>query len=145
MAQTTSFGAYPWFDLHWRPRRDLAANVLSKIQDQWLLSDHEFPTESTVAVILHIFAGLPDLTRNDVAARTVDEWFSVVSDPITECARLLPKLNLEEHRQTVRSFRAVLVDAVDAWDTAPHSPSCEEVTMQCLRYLASQRYIVLHR
>ena len=145
MAQTTSFGPYPWFDIHWRPRRDLAASVLRKIQDRWLLSDDGFPTESTVAVILHIFAGMPNAAHNHVAARTVDEWFSVVSDPITECARLLPKLKLGEHRQTVGSLCALLADTVGAWVDAPHSPSCERVVMQCLQFLASQRYIVLHR
>jgi len=56
MAQTTSFGPFRYFDAHWQPRLDVAADVLRRIQDRWLMADSPFPIEQTIAVILRVFS-----------------------------------------------------------------------------------------
>lgn len=54
MAQMTCFGPSRSFDIHWEPRIELAARVLAKIQDSWVITGGGFPSERAAAVVLYL-------------------------------------------------------------------------------------------
>lgn len=152
MAQTTCFGPSPWFDIHWEPRVKMAASVLAKIQDSWVITGSDFPSEHAAAVMLYIFdVGLPTcgrvrgVTRADVNSRSVADWFSAVSDAVTEASKLLPSRSISDHQDIASKFTLILGRAGVEWEDCITSPTCEEVIRNCLDYLTSKKYVVLRR
>lgn len=141
------------FESEWRPRLNLAAELLRRFREDWLLTEAPFPTRVVVAALLHVFtfdfhqadyAYYVGITADELWNRSLAEWRSVVGNPEDECRLLCPNRPGFELAELVDACSLRLLQAADTWEhKGPGVISCEEVAHQMVDELVSRRFVAI--
>jgi len=131
------------FDDEWGSRRAFAGRVLRDIENDWLLSDSDFPCREAVAVLLAVFSW--HIGAGQFKARaTVADFYAAVETPEVECGKLAKGRSETEYRHAVADLCEILDEAAASWQSiSPSDPHGEHVVDAILHYLSSERFVTI--
>jgi predicted P-loop ATPase len=131
------------FDDEWGSRRAFAVRVLRDIENDWLLSDADFPSREAVAVLLAVFSWHIGVGQFKARAKVAD-YYVAVEKPEAECGKLAAGRTEMEYCQAVADLCEILEEAAASWlSICPSEPAGEQVIDSMLKYLSSERFVTI--
>lgn len=126
----------------WGQRVYLCERFLTEVFDAWCQAEDEFPAETTIAGVLHLFS--PKRWMYDVRPyRLVETLSKAMGTAEEEYRHAWPNRSPQQARELIEALAAILAAAATSWQSG-QMQSTRDLTAVIEKEIVARQYVVFH-
>ena len=132
-------------DEQWWRRVYFCEQFMLDALNRWCISDSDFPYESVVAGILHLFSrhSMPDSLYHH---RLCEQLEIIAATPAEEYHSVWPQREASDANELIAALFEILEQAVASWNLlGTGNPTSGQVVERIVEEIVHQRYVIFRR